>query len=222
MSDNVTRELNIFGHCFWFFYKFILSVVFWSLISWVIFLLVMCSIAFFKNDQFGIDCVQNLLAGQLNYLSYFGCKIQFAVNCSHMVYQWLFIKTHFLNFMQNLPQNHVINEIRNYFYILMEVTMLFAVKLAIIFLSIPLFILFGLVGLVDGLVQRDLRKFGGGRESSLLYHSFKRLVFPIFILGYVVYLLMPFNLLPEFVFLPFAILFGFFIAITMKSFKKYV
>lgn len=222
MNDKITKELSIFGHCFWLCYKFISSVIFWALISWVIFLFAMCCIAFFKNNQFSISYAQSLLTGQLDYLMHFDYKVRLAVNVSHVIYQWLFIKTHILHYMQSLPQNHVLSELRNYFYILIEVTMLFAVKLVMVFLSIPLFILFGVVGLIDGLVQRDLRKFGGGRESSLLYHSAKRLIFPIFILGYVIYLLMPFNLLPEFIFLPFAVLFGFFIAMTMKSFKKYV
>ena len=171
--------------------------------------------AFFVGEQVSMGYVQHLLTGQLNYLRLFGYKINFG----HVVYQWLFVKTHIVNFLQH---NCAMNEIRNYFYILLVVTVLFSVKLAVIFLSIPLFIMFGVIGLVDGLVQRDLRKFGGGRESSLMYHSAKRLVLPVLVLGYVVYLMLPFNLMPAFVFLPFAGLFGFFVATTMRSFKKYV
>jgi integrating conjugative element membrane protein (TIGR03747 family) len=225
MINKTTKELTMFGHCFWFVYKFILCIFVWGLFSWVVTLLVMCCVAFFVSDQTSIGYVKHLLIGQLNYLSCFGYKakkVRFAVNFSHTVFQWLFIKSHIVNYLQHLKQNCALNEIRNYFCILEEVTMLFSVKLVIVFLSIPLFLLFGFVGLVDGLVQRDLRKFGGGRESSLMYHSAKRLVFPILILGYVVYLMMPFNFLPAFIFLLFAALFGFFVATTIKTFKKYV
>ena len=52
----------------------------------------------------------------------------------------------------------------------MQVTQLFSVRLAILTLAMPVFLLFSLVALVDGLVQRDLRRWGGGRESSFVYH----------------------------------------------------
>ena len=39
------------------------------------------------------------------------------------------------------------------------VTMTFALRIAILTLSIPVFALFSLIGLVDGLVERDLRRF---------------------------------------------------------------
>ena len=34
-------------------------------------------------------------------------------------------------------------------------------------------------GLVDGLVRRDLRKFGAGRESSYLYHKARGSIIPL-------------------------------------------
>ena len=37
-----------------------------------------------------------------------------------------------------------------------------------------MFVLLTWVGLVDGLVQCDLRRWGGGRESSYVYHYAKR------------------------------------------------
>ena len=40
----------------------------------------------------------------------------------------------------------------------------------------PVFVLFTLVALVDGLVRRDLRRWGGGRESSFVYHYAKQSV----------------------------------------------
>ena len=56
------------------------------------------------------------------------------------------------------------------------------------------------------LVQRDLRRWGGGRESSFLYHHAKRLVWPSIVMAWVVYLAMPISVHPNFVILPFAVL----------------
>jgi integrating conjugative element membrane protein (TIGR03747 family) len=46
------------------------------------------------------------------------------------------------------------------------VTQTFVIRLALIVFSMPVFLLAGLIGAVDGLVERDLRRWGGGRESS--------------------------------------------------------
>lgn len=46
------------------------------------------------------------------------------------------------------------------------VTQTFVIRLALIVFSLPAFLLAGLIGAVDGLVERDLRRWGGGRESS--------------------------------------------------------
>ena len=61
----------------------------------------------------------------------------------------------------------------------MQVTQVFSVRLAILMLATPVFLLFSLVALVDGLVRRDLRRWGGGRESSFVYHYAKKAAIPL-------------------------------------------
>ena len=112
--------------------------------------------------------------------------------------------------------------IANYVLAAMQVTQVFSVRLAILALAMPVFVLFALVALVDGLVRRDLRRWGGGRESSFVYHWAKRSALPLLVLTWVVYLALPFSLHPSFVILPFATLFAFSVAVTAGSFKKYL
>jgi len=69
--------------------------------------------------------------------------------------------------------------------------------------AMPIFLLFSLVALVDGLVQRDLRRWGGGRESSFVYHYAKKAALPLVVL-------------------PFATLFALTVAVTASTFKKYL
>ena len=83
-------------------------------------------------------------------------------------------------------------------------------------------LLSALVALVDGFVQRDLRRWGGGRESSFVYHWAKRSALPLLVVSWVVYLALPFSLHPTFVILPFAALFALSVAVTASSFKKYL
>ncbi len=105
---------------------------------------------------------------------------------------------------------------------LMQVTQVFSVRLAILTLVMPVFLLFSLLALVDGLVQRDLRRWGGGRESSFVYHYAKRAALPLMVLTWVIYLALPFSVHPSFVVLPFAVLFALSVAVTASTFKKYL
>ncbi|WP_337954790.1 TIGR03747 family integrating conjugative element membrane protein [Sedimenticola selenatireducens] len=105
---------------------------------------------------------------------------------------------------------------------MMQITQLFSVRLAILILAMPVFVLFSLLALVDGLVQRDLRRWGGGRESSFVYHYAKKAALPLVVLAWVTYLALPFSLHPTFVVLPFAMLFALSVAVTASTFKKYL
>lgn len=99
---------------------------------------------------------------------------------------------------------------------------LFAVRLAVLILTLPTFVLFSLVGLIDGLVRRDLRRWGGGRESSYLYHYAKKSVWRFVLVAAITYLALPISLHPAFILLPFATLFALSISITASTFKKYL
>ncbi len=98
----------------------------------------------------------------------------------------------------------------------------FAVRLTVLLLATPVFFLFGLVGLAEGLMHRDLRRWGGGRESSFLYHHSKKFLAPSIIAAWMLYLAMPFSVHPNFIVLPFVTLFAVGVAMTTGSFKKYL
>lgn len=104
----------------------------------------------------------------------------------------------------------------------MQITQVFALRLAIFTLATPLFGLFTLVALVDGLVRRDLRRWSGGRESSFVYHYAKKAAIPLIIMAWVLYLALPFSLHPSWIILPFALAFAFAVTVTASTFKKYL
>ncbi|MDN3519058.1 TIGR03747 family integrating conjugative element membrane protein [Aquisalimonas lutea] len=109
-------------------------------------------------------------------------------------------------------------------YILSAVTIMqvFALRVGVLTLAMPIFVLFGLVAVVDGLVQRELRRWGGGRESSFVYHHAKRLMMPSIAMAWVVYLALPVSTHPNWVILPFSVLNATTVAITASRFKKYL
>lgn len=133
------------------------------------------------------------------------------------IYTWLVIETGISPYMSEASIGWVA-----YLQAAVYVSLMTAIRLIILILTTPLFIMAALVGFVDGLVQRDLRRFGAGRESAFLYHHAKRAIGPIFILGWLVYLSLPISLHPNWFLLPNAFLFGAMIALASSSFKKYL
>ncbi|MCK9608013.1 MAG: TIGR03747 family integrating conjugative element membrane protein [Methylomonas sp.] len=111
---------------------------------------------------------------------------------------------------------------QDYMLAAMLVTQVFAVRLAVLILALPAFVLLGLMGLIDGLVQRDIRRWSGGRESSFVYHWAKKLLYPALILPWILYLAIPSSIHPNLIVLPFAILFALSIRVMASTFKKYL
>lgn len=111
---------------------------------------------------------------------------------------------------------------REYVLAAMTVTQIFAVRIAVLTLAMPAFVLLGAMGLVDGLVQRDVRRWSGGRESSFVYHWAKKALYPSLILPWIVYLAIPVNVHPNMVVLPFAVLFAVSLMVMSSTFKKYL
>jgi integrating conjugative element membrane protein (TIGR03747 family) len=114
-------------------------------------------------------------------------------------------------------------ELRELGYLAMLCAQETVLRLAVAFFAIPAFILAVLVGAVDGLVRRDLRKWQGGRESSFVYHHAKAMTWLMLGGGFSLYLAWPtggFN--PGYMVLVFTVLTAYFLSLTIFSFKKYI
>ncbi len=212
----------------------LLSLLFSIVIEWV-------GMVLWWPDE-GIEHSRTMLATEISYLeSDFKHSVvtsdpaRFAKRFADNTYHYLFEVTRLVDFIrwvspqptvdeQGLrPTLHKIYQPTAEFVIaMMQITQLFSVRLAILTLAMPVFLLFSLVALVDGLVQRDLRRWGGGRESSFVYHYAKKAALPLVVITWVVYLALPFSLHPTFVVLPFAALFSLSVAVTASTFKKYL
>jgi len=108
-----------------------------------------------------------------------------------------------------------------YFIAAINIAQVFSVRLLVIVLSLPLFLLIGVSALVDGLVQRDLRRFGGGREFGRVFHTVRRYNSPLIVLTGFIYLSIPISIHPNWLFVPAAGLFGLTMFITSATFTKY-
>jgi len=218
-----------------------------KVIQWVLFSLVFSIIIEWAGmvlwwpDE-GLDHSRTMLTKEISYLDtdfersvVTSDPARFAKRFADNTYHYLFEVTRFVDFIRWVSPAPVLNEqgfrstlhkiyhpIAEFVIAMMQVTQVFSVRMAILTLAMPVFLLFSLVALVDGLVQRDLRRWGGGRESSFVYHYAKKATLPLVVLAWVVYLALPFSLHPTFVVLPFTTMFALTVAVTASTFKKYL
>ncbi len=212
----------------------LLSLLFSIIFEWV-------GMVLWWPDE-GIEHSRTMLAQEISYLNndfrrsvVTSDPAQFAKRFADNTYHYLFEVTRFVEFIRwvspppttkergvRLTLHKIYHPIAQFVIAMMQVTQVFSVRLAILTLAMPIFLLFSLVALVDGLVQRDLRRWGGGRESSFVYHYAKKAALPLVVLTWVTYLALPFSLQPTFVVLPFAIMFALTVAVTASTFKKYL
>ncbi|MGL4725376.1 MAG: TIGR03747 family integrating conjugative element membrane protein [Scandinavium sp.] len=140
-------------------------------------------------------------------------------------WQWLFIDTKFvewLGWVKGSPDAGWLYRVDDYLRAAIYITLTFVLRVFILLLTAPLFVLAAFTGIVDGLVRRDIRRFGSGYESGFVYHHAKHMVMPVFYLAWMVYLTLPFSVPPFMILLPAAFLFGLSISIMVGTFKKYI
>ncbi|SOC44705.1 TIGR03747 family integrating conjugative element membrane protein [Shinella sumterensis] len=154
-------------------------------------------------------------------------------------YEWIFVKSGLTEWMASAssqasaPARGAARDFRYYIslvYVWTEsyliaaafVLLVFIVRLLVLVLTLPLFVLAAFVGLVDGLVRRDIRRFGAGRESGFVYHRAKASLMPLAVAPWVIYLALPISVHPLLILLPSAILLGIAMDVFAGSFKKYL
>lgn len=102
-----------------------------------------------------------------------------------------------------------------------NITKVVFLRLCVIFLSMPAYILFILVGAITGLVERELRKVGADIESTDKFELATKLLVPSVILCFVFYLSWPSSINPSLIIVPFAALCGYAFHLTARNYKKF-
>ncbi|CCE23779.1 TIGR03747 family integrating conjugative element membrane protein [Methylotuvimicrobium alcaliphilum] len=213
----------------------ILTLVFSIVIEWV-------GMATGFWDEPGVDHSERMLQQELQYLNrdfrqsaIVESPMRYAERFSQNFYDltfkktgiqsaiiWLAIPTQASSGQFRKSLHRLFQMVEAYVLAAMTVTQIFGVRLAVLTLAMPAFVLLGATGLVDGLVQRDIRRWSGGRESSFVYHWAKKALYPSLILPWIVYLAMPVSVHPNLVVLPFAVLFAVSLLVMSSTFKKYL
>jgi len=138
--------------------------------------------------------------------------------------------TKILSLINQMPFSNIsLNDLNPFLILVMQVwtilcaiTHVITIKLCIIALSIPLFTLAILAGLVDGLSQRSIRTASLGRESTYIFHKSIPVIRKIFVMLVLLWLSLPISLAPSPIFLSLAVLMGLLASLSASRFKKYL
>ena len=153
--------------------------------------------------------------GPLPALSEIGFRL--ADRMYYMLFEWTGLQG-VLQWLGSATGVHLISELAR---ATVNTAQVFVVRFTIIVLTLPLFALAAVWGSVEGLIRRDLRKFGADIERGFWYHLLKKWSFVVIVLPLSLYLAMPFSINPVGIFLPFAAGFGLLLMGTTTLFIKH-
>lgn len=149
---------------------------------------------------------------------------QIAMLISREVHDWLTVSVHlggqqyaFMRFLSG-----VFAAIEPFWQSIVYSAMIASVRVLIILLSIACYLIVFAVTMVDGLVQRELRKVGGGIEHAQVFHHAKTWLGRVLVISPMLYLSWPNAVNPLWIVLPSATFFGISTFITFSTFKKYL
>lgn len=97
---------------------------------------------------------------------------------------------------------------------------LYGMRLIICFYSLLMFVVLMIIAVVEGLLSRELRILGGGKESAFIYHHLKKKLKPVFGTGWAIYLLSPISYHPNLILVPMGVLFALFFRGFIMYWKK--
>lgn len=99
---------------------------------------------------------------------------------------------------------------------------LLVVRLVLVLTSLPLLLTAIVLGTLDGLTARAVRRASAGRESSHLYHRAKRMHLYGLVMLTAVFVIAPVSIDPAYIFLPYTALAALLSQIQWRFYKKYL
>lgn len=236
-GKTVSRKSSLFwrilGGCLYLVVLAVMAWLFSVVVEWI-------GMIFFWPEQ-GVDHSRQMFLTELTYLNdgfamnFIGSRpVTMAIWLSANIQYWVFEWTRLVDLVEwsmYPPPNasewrtdwaRLVQWANTYFTSAMNSTQVFGVRLAVAILCLPAFAMVGMASLIDGLVERELRREGGGNESSFIYHNIKPWMRPMIIGSLFLYLSMPVSVHPNLIIVPAIIMYGFTIYLTSSTFKKYL
>lgn len=229
-SQSLHKKHSVLGACL----VFPVRVAVGLLLSWVIILLLAVFIVILNGAK-GLIHLHHVLQYEMNTIySYhpLGLASSFLKEWIQAITEvtnsdkWFIVPSHYLAFISNQTIAtrfyKIATDLMPYAETAILVTQVFLVRVIVIGLFLPLFMILSAVGVIDGGVQRRLRCIQGGRESSMRYQYAKASIMPTFFIGCFIFLVIPIAINPEFILVPSALGLSFVLFVSVHYFKKYL
>lgn len=218
------KDVNLVTACFWL----VISCWLWVIVGIFGCLVASLGVVIFQGEKSGIDMLQNLLKEDYSYfLLIANPNINLSINSwFNLLRDWTSLPEWLWPSQFSDVKNYIDTIYKMLWPYLTALSLgvnLLVIRLYLLLRWCPLFLLLGLIGLVDGLVQRSIRRAQAGRESALIYHQSK--FFILLSMGFSVFVTLALPISwrkTEWILVMSAILFGVALQITAKSFKKYL
>ncbi|PIQ43241.1 MAG: hypothetical protein COV52_01870 [Gammaproteobacteria bacterium CG11_big_fil_rev_8_21_14_0_20_46_22] len=221
MQQKIQKSPTLFQLWFWL----ITRCVGWLFMGALGCLVVAIVIVIVQGEQSGLMSLHALVQTDYSYLqaTLRGNKLAMVNHWLAFVPQDIKVSTQALPMISQAYQAHLWMIVHPFVQAVLLSTQLLIIRLYLLLRWCPLFLLLGMIGLIDGLAQRHIRRAAAGRESALIYHNAKPLVMLSLLLGIFIDLVLPISVAnAEWILLASAFLFGVAIQVTAKTFKKYL
>lgn len=212
-----------------------LTGIFWHLKWFVIIALLVLIIdlfcVFVLWSPEGVSRLEQTLHQELAILGLSQSNVDFLAGVATSLYDTVFVSTGIDGMMRHaatLPASTTSTEIefvetlRPAIETAMIGLQLFALRLGVILLTLPLFAIVFLGAVSDGFLSWYLRRTGGERESGFIYHRAKRGLAWSIVGLWVVYLLPPVPMDPKFILPIFLVIAGIATRLQVSFFKKFL
>ena len=214
----ISRSSGIVHQLFRVFSRLILLLGFALLASIIIEII---GVIYFWPEQ-GAQKSHLMMQQEVIYLGRFAEKNPFLSGADEQVFRWLADLDQWLVGIGLGWLAATIQSISLYVEITLNMVNVFVLRVFVMLFSFPIYVFFGIIGLTRGLVKRELRKWGGGRESSGQFHLWMNMVPLGFMSSWFFYLSWPYTINPNFIVMPFAMFFGWMIMLTSYRIKKHL
>lgn len=148
------------------------------------------------------------------------------------VHEWTMVRTGLGNWLASGSEtnagtlqragSNLYSLLRDYVLAAVNILMICILRVMVLLFTLPFFFLVAIAAATEGWMRRELRRFGAAYESSFIYHHARRLIKPLFLLPWLIYLNMPCAVWPPVVLLPVGMMLGCAIMVTVATFKKYL
>ena len=177
----------------------------------------------------GVEHLQSVLHQEIQLLGLPQSDIDYLSGVIKAFYDAVFVSSGLDGMMRHAASSHSQQAAIDFTEIMRPVVetamvglQLFALRIGVLMLSLPFFLLVTVAAVADGFVGWYLRRTGGERESGFIYHRAKRGLAWSFILLWAIYLVPPIPIKSVYIIPPFLIAAGIATRLHVAFFKKFL